>query len=56
MYVAKHDYTVNLEDNRELNKKLDSVVDYQEFEEHDHMSFFIGQDVSYMDKMVDLIQ
>lgn len=56
MFVAKHDYTVNIEDNRAINKTLNTVIRYEELDEHDHMSFFIAKDMTYMDKMIDLIQ
>ena len=59
MFAGSEDQVVPIEGNRELREIFrtaahDPVVEYQEVEA-DHMTFVLGKDMSYFDRVVDLV-
>jgi pimeloyl-ACP methyl ester carboxylesterase len=55
MFVAEKDTIVDVKDNRNMRKKLKTVVKYQEIE-FDHLSFLLADDMSYFADVLDIVK
>ena len=55
MFVGKQDSLANIEDNRWLQTQIGTLVYYKEFDAS-HASFTIGEDMSFFDRVVELVQ
>jgi hypothetical protein len=51
IYAGLDDKIVNIEDVREVKKRLSNIRSYNEIHA-DHISFFIGKNMTYVDHMV----
>ena len=59
MFVGKQDTFGNLDDNRWARDEIEAggsaLVHYGEYE-GGHMSFLVGKDMSYFDKVIELVK
>ena len=52
IYAGVQDKIVNIEDVRSIKENMQNIRYYKEID-GDHLSFFIGKDMSYVDDMID---
>jgi surfactin synthase thioesterase subunit len=55
IFAGIDDKIVNIDDVREIKAKIENINHYEEIE-GDHLSFFIGKDMSYVDSMIEQIK
>ena len=55
IFAGINDKIVNIDDVRTVTSKMENIKNYTEIE-GDHLSFFIGKDMSYVDTMIEQIK
>lgn len=52
IFAGKNDKIVNIDDVRSSTSKMSNIKLYREID-GDHLSYFIGKDMSYVDEMIE---
>ena len=54
MFSAKYDRIVQIETNKEYASKIPAVIEHNEVEA-DHISFLVGKDMSYFERVKEVL-
>jgi hypothetical protein len=54
MFSAKYDRIVQIETNKEYASKITAVIEHNEVEA-DHLSFLVGKDMSYFERVKEVL-
>jgi pimeloyl-ACP methyl ester carboxylesterase len=52
LFVGRHDYIADVEDNEKVRELLPNVAKYRIFENEDHLSFSFQRDMSFFKEII----